>query len=79
MCALDAAVKELTQSYAVAYAVLGRYVFGTVFALIVLVVLAKLEARLNRASPDDDGQETSPRDPPIKRRADRRMSRKTHI
>ena len=35
MCALDAAVKELTLSYAVAYAVLGRYVFGTVFALLV--------------------------------------------
>jgi S-adenosylmethionine uptake transporter len=33
LCALDAAVKELTRSYAVAYAVLGRYVFGTVFAL----------------------------------------------
>ena len=35
LCALDAAVKELTQSYAVAYAVLGRYVFGTAFALAV--------------------------------------------
>ena len=28
LCALDATVKELTRSYAVAYAVLGRYVFG---------------------------------------------------
>lgn len=35
LCALDAAVKELTRSYAVAYAVFGRYVFGTVFALVV--------------------------------------------
>ncbi|HLL10517.1 MAG TPA: DMT family transporter [Rubrivivax sp.] len=35
LCALDAAVKELTRSYAVAYAVLGRYVFGTLFALAV--------------------------------------------
>jgi len=35
LCALDATVKELTRSYAVAYAVLGRYVFGTVFALAV--------------------------------------------
>jgi len=31
LCALDATVKELTRSYAVAYAVLGRYVFGSVF------------------------------------------------
>jgi S-adenosylmethionine uptake transporter len=35
LCALDATVKELTRSYAVAYAVLGRYVFGTAFALAV--------------------------------------------
>ena len=35
LCALDAAVQELTRSYSVAYAVLGRYVFGTVFALAV--------------------------------------------
>ncbi len=35
LCALDATVKELTRSYAVAYAVLGRYVFGSVFALAV--------------------------------------------
>ena len=35
LCALDATVKELTRSYSVAYAVLGRYVFGTVFALAV--------------------------------------------
>ena len=35
LCALDAAVKELTRSYSVGYAVLGRYVFGTVFALVV--------------------------------------------
>ena len=35
LCALDAVVKELTRSYSVAYAVLGRYVFGTVFALAV--------------------------------------------
>jgi S-adenosylmethionine uptake transporter len=35
LCALDAAVKQLTLSYAVAYAVLGRYVFGTLFALVV--------------------------------------------
>ena len=33
LCALDATVKQLTLSYAVAYAVLGRYVFGTAFAL----------------------------------------------
>jgi S-adenosylmethionine uptake transporter len=33
LCGLDAAVKELSLTYAVAYAVLGRYVFGTVFAL----------------------------------------------
>jgi drug/metabolite transporter (DMT)-like permease len=35
LCVLDAAVKELTRSYPVAYAVLGRYVFGTGFALAV--------------------------------------------
>jgi len=35
LCALDATVKELTRSYSVAYAVLGRYVFGSVFALAV--------------------------------------------
>ena len=35
LCALDAAVKALTLSYAVAYAVLGRYVFGTLFAFVV--------------------------------------------
>jgi len=35
LCGLDAAVNELTRSYSVAYAVLGRYVFGTVFALLV--------------------------------------------
>ena len=35
LCALDATVKELTRSYSVAYAVLGRYVFGNVFALAV--------------------------------------------
>jgi S-adenosylmethionine uptake transporter len=35
LCALDAAVKELTRSYSVGYAVWGRYVFGTVFALAV--------------------------------------------
>lgn len=35
LCALDATVKELTLSHTVAYAVLGRYVFGTLFALIV--------------------------------------------
>jgi S-adenosylmethionine uptake transporter len=35
LCALDAAVKELTRSYSVAYAVLGRYVFGSLFALAV--------------------------------------------
>jgi S-adenosylmethionine uptake transporter len=35
LCALDATVKELTRSYPVAYAVLGRYVFGTGFALAV--------------------------------------------
>jgi len=32
LCALDATVKELTRSYSVAYAVLGRYVFGSLFA-----------------------------------------------
>ena len=35
LCALDATVKALTLSYPVAYAVLGRYVFGTAFALAV--------------------------------------------
>ena len=35
LCALDATVNALTLTYAVAYAVLGRYVFGTVFALAV--------------------------------------------
>jgi hypothetical protein len=35
LCALDAAMKELTRSYLVAFAVLGRYVFGTDFALAV--------------------------------------------
>ena len=35
LCALDATVKELTLSYSVAYAVLGRYVFGTLFAIAV--------------------------------------------
>src|SRR6185312_4548466 len=33
LCGLDAAVTALTRSYPVAYAVLGRYVFGTAFAL----------------------------------------------
>jgi S-adenosylmethionine uptake transporter len=32
LCALDATVKELTRTYSVAYAVLGRYVFGSLFA-----------------------------------------------
>ena len=35
LCALDATVKALTLSYPVAYAVLGRYVFGTIFAFVV--------------------------------------------
>ena len=35
LCGLDATVKALTLSYPVALAVLGRYVFGTVFALVV--------------------------------------------
>jgi len=35
LCALDVAVKALTLSYAVGYAVLGRYVFGSLFALLV--------------------------------------------
>jgi S-adenosylmethionine uptake transporter len=35
LCALDATVKALTLSYAVGYAVLGRYVFGSGFALLV--------------------------------------------
>jgi S-adenosylmethionine uptake transporter len=35
LCALDATVKQLTLSYTVAYAVLGRYVFGTLFAFAV--------------------------------------------
>ena len=35
LCGLDAAVTALTRSYPVAYAVLGRYVFGTAFALAV--------------------------------------------
>lgn len=45
---------------------------GTVFALIVLVVLAKLENRLNTASPDDDAEGPPPGD----QRSERRMSRK---
>ena len=48
---------------------------GTAFALIVLVVLAKLEKRLgNDKSPDDDSG-----NPPPERRPERRMARKTHI
>lgn len=35
LCALDVAVKALSLSYAVGYAVFGRYAFGTVFALLV--------------------------------------------
>jgi S-adenosylmethionine uptake transporter len=35
LCALDATVNALTLSYSVAYAVLGRYVFGTLFAIVV--------------------------------------------
>ncbi len=35
LCALDVAVKGLSLSYAVGYAVLGRYVFGSIFALLV--------------------------------------------
>ena len=35
LCGLDASVNALTRSYPVAYAVLGRYVFGTGFALAV--------------------------------------------
>jgi len=35
LCALDAAVMVLSLSYTVGYAVLGRYVFGSGFALLV--------------------------------------------
>ena len=35
LCALDAAVKTLSLSYAVGYAVLGRYVFGTLFGVVI--------------------------------------------
>ena len=55
LCALDATVKELTRSYTVAYAVLGRYVFGTAFALAVwwcqgrpVLTRAMLPAHLTR-------------------------------
>jgi putative Mg2+ transporter-C (MgtC) family protein len=52
---------------------------GTVFALIVLVVLAKLEKHLgNSKSPDDDSGNPPPEQRP-ERRPDRRMARKTHI
>lgn len=53
---------------------------GTLFALVVLVVLAKLEARLNDKPPDDDAG-NPPRGPPApgEQRSERRMSRKTHI
>ena len=35
LCALDATVTALSLSYTVGYAVLGRYVFGSGFALLV--------------------------------------------
>lgn len=44
---------------------------GTVFALIVLVVVGKLEKKWTRRAPDDD------EDPP--RRPQRRMSNRTHV
>lgn len=53
---------------------------GTAFALIVLVVLAKLEAKLTGKSPDDDGEQPPPKAPMTgDQRSERRMSRKTHI
>lgn len=52
---------------------------GTVFALIVLVVLAKLERRLESRSPDDDAGKPPPEQLPGERRAERRTSRKPHF
>lgn len=52
---------------------------GTVFALIVLVVLAKLEARLNPKSPDDDAGGSPPGPATGDERPDRRKSLKTQF
>jgi putative Mg2+ transporter-C (MgtC) family protein len=58
---------------------------GTTFALIVLVVLAKLEKRLESKSPDDDSEhgpdddDRGTRPPSGKRRPQRRMSNRTHV
>jgi putative Mg2+ transporter-C (MgtC) family protein len=51
---------------------------GTVFALIVLVVLAKVEARLTRSRKDDAG-EPPEGPPPDDQRPERRMSHKTQF
>lgn len=53
-------------------------IIGTVFALIVLVVLAKLEARFNPKSPDDDDG-GSPGSTAGDQRSDRRKSLKTQF
>lgn len=52
---------------------------GTVFALIVLVVLAKLEARFNSKSPDDDAGGAPPGGGRGDERPDRRKSLKTQF
>lgn len=52
---------------------------GTVFALIVLVVLAKLEARFNSKSPDDDAGGPPSAPTTDEQRDGRRKSLKTHI
>lgn len=53
---------------------------GTAFALVVLVVLGKLEAKLTNKSPDDDAQPPPPKGPLTgEQRSERRMSNKTHI
>ncbi len=52
---------------------------GTVFALIVLVVLAKLEARFNPKLPDDDAGGAPPGGATGDERSDRRKSLKTQF
>src|SRR5690606_250012 len=54
-------------------------IVGTVFALIVLVVLAKLEARLNGKSSDGDAGGSPPGGAAGDQRADRRKSLKTQF
>ena len=52
---------------------------GTVFALVVLIVLAKLEARFNGKSPDDDAGGPPSAPSSDEQRSNRRKSLKTHI